>query len=110
MHRGLWTTSGFEHIPDSNYKLPFFSPEIEERIYTLLPTERLLTLDYVRSIVLKEAWDKAWLATSFDVDRWCIKIASSTRPSIVLWKQAIRTIDEIWYNGISFGSLTIRRK
>lgn len=108
VHRGVWKSSGFALLPDTSYALRPDDRQIRNILRIALPRGAFVELDQARTLVLDQAWQQKWLATSFDADAWFLRDASSDTPVVYLWKQATRSLGEIFHQGRSYGGLTVR--
>lgn|SRR2546428_2357637 len=107
-HRGVWKSRGFDVLPDASYRALADVRAIRGLFRTALPVESFLELDEARMALVRESWSRKWLVTSFDVDEWLLRDAASKRPVVYLWKQATRSLSELFHQGRSYGGLTVR--
>jgi hypothetical protein len=107
LHPGLWKTHGFELFPDAQFELTPPLAATRALIRSALRSGGLWEIDAARKRVLSAAWHSHWLATALDVDRWFVRELSVSRPSITLWKQGFRSIDEIFERGVSYGGVSL---
>lgn len=99
----------FARTPNGDLRLRLQKSEFRDLLAEAgLPHNTLMPLDEVRDSLLQRAWERGWLATSFDVDDWLVAEAQADRPAVQLWKKAERSIDEIFYGTASFGGVTVR--
>jgi hypothetical protein len=108
VHPDSWIDAGYTTVPTREFKLKDSLRARRTLIESTLPVGALMALDDARIRILRSAWNRGVLATSFDVDRWLIADATSKRPAVQLWQQASRSIGEILIAGRSYGNLTRR--